>query len=422
VFVIGRLLAIALLAAPAADAPLLTAEAGLDGVGRPGRWLPVRVTIDARTEDINGDLVAEWGRARVRRALILPAPSRVEFDLYIRTGDVRDVVLVRLEQGGRETSRVTLPVRIVGVEDQTALTVPAGRWPHSWRGYDAADALMFDTGDAPSARSDRDALALWRALRDAGDADRALPAAEPVPPASSPASHAATTAILYTIAIAAVPLLVRRGRSRVLLLYPAIALVVAGGSAAAWATGRSSAIVVRHQSFAEQFEGAATTLVSMRATAQYPADEDFSLRADTMDGVLDGVSSSASGDETRLDAEGRPMLDHRAGLGSTESFSVEATSGFRAFDVTHDGPRTRIVNVSTAALDRCEFPPAFSTAAADRLAPGQSIESSSVITGPDPIVACRFAGAPLAFTEPHHAVTTSGSTLVVYHLAGARDQ
>jgi len=420
VFAIGRLLAIAALVAPAADAPRLTADAGLDGVGRPGRWLPVRVTIDARAEDVDGDLVVEWGRARVRRGVVVPAPSRREFDLYIRTGDVRDIVTVRLEQNGRVTSRVTLPVRVVGVDEQVALTV-RGRRPGSWRGYDTADTVDFESGAPAPTDSDRDALALWRALRHAGDVDRALPAAEPVPAASSPASHVQMTAAGYTLAIAAASLLFGFGRSRIRIVYPAVALVIVAGSVAASTTGRSRAIVVRHRSIAEQFEGAPTTMVSMRATAQYPADGEFSVRADTRDGAFDALPSRAANDETLLDAEGRPRLDRRAGLGSTDSFTLEATTSFRAFDVTRDGPRTRIANVTTSVLDRCEFPAGFSTAAADHLAPGEFVESAGAITDADPIVSCRFDGAPLGMSDPHYAVTTRGSTLVVYHLARARN-
>ena len=46
-------------AARASEAITMTAEAGLDGVGRPGRWLPVHVAIDNRGDDITGHLTVE---------------------------------------------------------------------------------------------------------------------------------------------------------------------------------------------------------------------------------------------------------------------------------------------------------------------------------------------------------------------------
>lgn len=416
--VIGRLLAIALLVAPAADAAVLTAEAGLDGVGRPGRWLPVRVTIDARTDDVDGDLIADWGRARVRRAVVLAAPSRRTVDLYLRTGDVRDEVVVRLEDHGREVARLVVPLRIAGVDQRTVATVSAGHRPSSWRGYDVADEVTFESGEPPAGSSESNALSLWRGLRRAGDIDRALPAAEPVGNARTAVSYAGVTALLYVSALGAAAFLFGPSRSRALLAYGTVGALILAGATAAWATGRSSAVVIRQQGVAEQFEGAAQTLLSMRATAQFPADGAFVLRAQTADGVIDRVSGPFE-DDTRLDADGRPTIAVRAAIGSTASFTVDAVSEFRAFSLTRDGSMARITNATGATLDRCEFP-ADVVAPPARLEPGQSVDVPGAWRDADPILACRLSGSPLEFSETHHAVTTIGATLVVYHFAGAR--
>ncbi len=411
----ARLLAIALVLLPAAaDAAVLTANAGLDGVGRPGRWLPVRVAIEARSEDISGDLIAEWGPARVRRAVIVPAPSRREFELYLRTGDVRDVVTVRLEQHGHETSRVAVPLRIVGADDHAVLSVRHGPWPASWRSYDAADELVLD-GDGPSSPEAKDAIALWRALRRAGDIDRSLPSSDAVPAPSAPARLVSPVLLFYTLAVAALMLLFARARGRASVSYSATIIVVAAGSTAAWASGRSSAVVVRHQSIAEQFDdGGSRTLITIRATAQYPTQGRFLLRASTEDGAIDGAN--AIDDEGRFDSEGFPTLVSEGGIGATSSFTVEGTSTFRAFEVTHDGSRTRIANVSAVTLERCEFPPGFQAPPDTRLRPGQAVEGEPRAADVDPIVTCRLAGSPIEFSEAHHAVTTEGATAVVYHL------
>ncbi|HXD75600.1 MAG TPA: hypothetical protein VN628_17765, partial [Vicinamibacterales bacterium] len=350
--VIGRLLALALLVAPAADAAVLRAEAGLDGLGRPGRWLPVRVMIDARTDDVRGELIAEWGRSHVRRRVLVPAPSRREFDLYIRTGDVRDVVVVRLEENGRETGRVTVPVQVVGGDEPTTATIRAGRVPRSWRGYDAADTVVFDAGVSALQPDEQNAWAFWRALRNAGDIDRALPATQPVAAAAFPSARITGVTIVYFGAIAAVAVFFGSRRRTARWAYVALAAAVAGGSAAAWARGRSAAVVLRHQTVAEQFEGTALTLVDMNATVQYPSDGEYSLQATVTDGVLDPVPGSST-DETRLDADGYPLFERRGGLGTVDAFTLEATSAARTFDIRREASRVRIVNVSTTTLEGC---------------------------------------------------------------------
>ena len=47
----------------------LSARAGIGGVARPGRWLPVDVTIASQPSGVRGELRVEWGDAVVLRDL-----------------------------------------------------------------------------------------------------------------------------------------------------------------------------------------------------------------------------------------------------------------------------------------------------------------------------------------------------------------
>src|SRR5437667_9546074 len=91
------LLLAGLVVRPAQADPTVTvkASAGLGGLCRPGRWTPVRVDVETRGEAAStgvaaGEIIVEWGDARVRRAITLASPSHKQVELYIRTADARD--------------------------------------------------------------------------------------------------------------------------------------------------------------------------------------------------------------------------------------------------------------------------------------------------------------------------------------------
>ena len=166
----------------------VTAQAGLGGLGRTGRWTPLHVSIDNTDRDVAGDIVVSWGDAVVRRAFTLGHPARTDVVLYIRSADVRDLVSVRLESNGTALQSVDVPIRLqppdedvtlcVGASNLTepggvcAATVTAAALPRSMWGYDAVDHLRWD-GAAQDALDGEQRMALtrWmakRALEDAG--------------------------------------------------------------------------------------------------------------------------------------------------------------------------------------------------------------------------------------------------------------
>jgi hypothetical protein len=416
----------------AADGLRLTATVGLDGIGRPGRWMPVRVTIDNQANDIDGELVVQWGHASTTHAIALPAPARRQFDLYVRTDDVRDEVVMRLRANGHDLARVDAPVRVVGVE--AVVTACIGRprpaaapatacdatldtdsLPRSWRGYDAADRVDLGADAAAAAPDQRRALALWRAIRRADDEGGVTPAAGLPSPAATPASHVRGTLTVYVVVLIRAGFFCHTRRSRVRWLAPVFAAIIVTGSAAADAIGRHSPVVVHHATVTEQFEGVPDALVSVRAIAEYPADGEFAVRVSSADAAIDAAAPDEAGDQ-RVDVNGHPVLLRSAGLGTTTGFTVEASNAFQPFEIARVAQAAVVTNASTSTLTGCEFPAGFAVPANGALAPGQSIRAEQV--QPDSVIVCRFQGTALQFAEPSHAVAADGATTVVYHLAG----
>src|SRR5580765_3636296 len=99
--------------APAlADAPALQAKAGLSGMGRAGRFAPVRVLVENAGEDFTGEVVVGWGDAVVHRRVTLAAPARRQLDINIRTFNVRSAMTVQLRSRGVTLRSVVIPVRV----------------------------------------------------------------------------------------------------------------------------------------------------------------------------------------------------------------------------------------------------------------------------------------------------------------------
>src|SRR5579863_206670 len=181
-----------------AGAATLTAEAGLGGMSRPSRWTAVRVSVDATHADITGEIILDWGSARARRAISLSAGSRKQFEIYIRTPDVREAIVVRLVSDGRDLASVDVPIRVVRPEDAFTLCVAAANaWPashgcsatqsaahlpHSWRGYDAVDEVVWAAGAQPIEHDQQIAFAQWKAIHALEESGTSPSAAAPQTP------------------------------------------------------------------------------------------------------------------------------------------------------------------------------------------------------------------------------------------------
>ncbi len=411
----------------------LRADAGLGGLGRLGRWTPVRITIANDAVDLAGDIVVEWGDTRLHRTIDAPAPSKTVVELYVRTIDVRDSIAVRLLSGDRAIAAATVPIRMVdgplvvcaGDAAQSAsggvctTTIAADAFPDSMRGWDAADDVHVQPG--VEARLDprkRSALRRWRDYHDL-EAEGIL---QFVPRASwngqpRPGRRAET---MLASAAAVAPLVVCawvwiRARGAAMRSYTTLgSAIVVGvlGSAMVGRAGPGAAVIVRQATTVYQVGDGA--VVSMRGAITYPALDRYAIRVQGIDGAL--VRRGSDNTQAWLDATGVPERRGTFGRGAAEDVELDAVIDYTPFSVIEDGGAVRVSNQSDRALTDCLFPEGFSRRDAGTLAPGASVEARA--TGPVdvPFFSCALADSPLSFSDAGFPVLTEGSTIVSVRL------
>ena len=421
--------------APAAAATV-TAEAGLGGMSRPSRWTPVRVSIDAADADITGEIVLDWGSARARRTITLSARAHKQFELYIRTPDVREVIVVRLVSDGRDLASVEAPIRVARPEDALTLCVAAANaWPtshgcsttqsaahlpHSWRGYDAVDDVVWPVSAQPLERDQQIALAQWKAIRALEDPGISPSAAALQTPSAlgAPARRALGGIVAYVLAIATAGFALTRVRARSLTLYPALGLLVVAGSAAALAAGRAgpgAGVRIQQSVVAQQLSDTGSALIFLRGVAEFPSFGAFELRARDIDGA---IATSQAGDRSlRYDEDGAPTMPSGiVGLGTRRAFELEAVAQFQALVASAEGRTVRVSNRSRHTLDECRFPDGFSKEQVGSLAPGQTVEAEDRAAGNDASFTCSLSAPIVDFTVTNGDVHGEGTAIVMLQL------
>ena len=394
----------------------LHAEAGLNGVGRPGRWAPVRVTLENGATDLVGELVLEWGDSRVTRALAVAARTRHELELYIRASDARASVRVTFVAHGRVVQAIDAPVRLAGRSEVVTAALTPRDAPRSWRGYDAVDRVDWD-GDTLMALSSerRAAFAQWRALRELEDSNGLV---SPLRVYAAGGMRMAPAALLFIY-----PLLVgvaglygaRSARPKLGLLalfaaiFAATALMAARGSSAA------APVVVRHNAVVQGIEGVDTALVSVRGIVVFPAFGDFALRPLLSSATIDTDPAGV----TRLDESGDPVLSGTYGLGAKQAFTVEGTAALRVIERFRSGDGMRLVNTGRYDLHACEVATDNDSATFGPLPAGGSAQLN-IPSEQAAVVSCVTTDEVVRFVETRRGVRTSGSTRIVYRLQPLR--
>jgi hypothetical protein len=418
----------------------LKAGAGLDGLCRPGRWTPIRVDVDARGqaggEVASGEIIVEWGDARVHRAISVASPSHKQVELYIRTADARDSMKVRLLIDGREIAATEAAVRLVAPADAlTVCVASANTWsasgvtcsttlnpdalPRSWRGYGAADDVVWESGSRPRLSGEqRTALNQWRAVQAIENAETPSPSIAAITPGARALRRTGTAMLLYAAALGFFVWPLSRIRSRSLAVYPAIVALVAAGSVVAIASGRigpGASVHVSQSAVVEQVWGMKGSFVVARAIAEFPAFGTFALRAPRVDGAM---ALRAGGDrrDLRFDENGAPVLAGIYGLGATAAFEVEAVSAFEALDATFRGTTVRVANTSTQELRDCRFGAGFSKLIVGTLSPGQYVEAERQSGLDSPVFSCKLDAAVVEFAESHRSIDSDGTAVIMLRL------
>jgi len=437
---------VAAAALPARGATL-QATAGLGGIAKSGRWTPLTVSIGSGREALDGDVVVSWGDQQLRRGIIMGAATRKDVELYIRTNDPSAAIEVRLVASDREVARTSAPVRILGADDRVVVcvlpdaasspdaadctaTVLARALPHSARGYEVADDVVWPAIRTVVTPEQDAALRAWRALEalDAsGDLGATPQVSRPLVPRGLPAAlmpAVATIAIAYLAAFVMTGWALRTRRARLAWTGAALATVTAAACAAVAGIGRvgaTRAVHLHHVSLLQQLPNAQTSVLTVRAIAEFPAFDRFALRLPVADGTLE-TTRSRGGVTAALDADGYPVVAGVFGAAARQSFAGEALVPERPLSIDDHGDRVSIRNQSDRTLYDCRLGRGFSISTSSAtLAPGARLDASWTGVSDEapsgPVVTCRLDEALLPLTEQNRPVVMHGATTVAAYRA-----
>jgi len=427
----GWLVAGATAAMAATGGVMLSADAGLDGVTRPGRLTPVRIAIENSGTDIGGDLVVVAGRVRIARALTLPTPSRKRIELYIRvpSADI-DRIHVAFVAEGREVRAVDAVVRFVpdetrfvlcvapiatgGSDPRCTSTLDAAALPDSWRGYDAVDEFVWSAAAAAALTEGQNiAISRWKILR---ANDMAVGPAAPPSGSARVLSHTriliAAYAALFLLLVVAAQVLARRPLS----VYAAVVAIVAFASAAAIAQGRigaAASIVLVDSTIVRAAEGVDDAFVSTRGVATFPAFGSFELRPAFDDGIVAAREEPAG---SRFAEDGGSVLPGEFGKGQRIGFELEGFSPLPTVKVTRSAETMRIANVASSDLTDCELPAGVSPRRVALLRAGDTLSVQGSPDAEDTALTCRFRAAPPTLRGNRARVEHQGTAVLVYAL------
>ena len=429
-------LATALVAAApavAADAQLRV-DAGLGGFARPGRWTPVRIAVENGRGELAGDLVVEWGEARARRSITLGSGARRQVDLLLRTTDVRDAIVVRLEAGGRAEPRTDTPLRIVRFDEPfvvcigttasapsdaaaCTVTLSAEASLMSPRGYDAADDVIVRL-DSRSLSADRQrAIDVWRqlhALDDSGGVSR--PGDFEVADSVRPVLRAGF--LVYLLAIPVLLVIVRRLSADARHVYLGIAVLVVGATSTAIAFGRAgpgSAVTVRYRAVAHLFPGGTQSLVVMRGSVEYPTGGRFSVRAPFADAAIETAGARGVREEQRYDDDGSPVVAGRFALGARKAFALEGIADLPIVEVSRRASSVHVTNISNRPLEDCRVTTDGAVRPVGTIAAGDNLDVAGAEKGTALTLSCLAPASLLPFSETQHRVVTEGQLQLVVH-------
>lgn len=365
-------------------APTFTAEAGLGGHARAGRWMPVTVILDAAAST-SGQLTAEWGGAVARRALDIPAGARRAVTLLLRTGDPRARVDVTFTDGD---GRTTLSAPVTVDADDTALvacvdggtgtpctvSIAAGSAPRDWRVWDAADQIHTPSSAALD-DAQRQAIARW-AGRHQGDAHFGSPVDVDALAAQVPARRVAPWLLLaVALPLAGPSVMRRRPRWRAPVQLAAIGVAALGALGA----GRiGPAATLRHATVVHAFAGTDATIAEARLALDVTRDGRLRATLQSPGGWLEAPGPGRT--PQILDGDGHPFVDLDARLGASYRLDAEYPGPPSPVRVTSGADRVVIENTSAGPLSACTFP--------------DSLDARGVTTV-DAASTATFSGAPL---------------------------
>jgi hypothetical protein len=410
--------------------------AGVGGVAKAERWLPVLVTVESSRPLTAAELTVTWGDARVRRDIAVPSAGRRQYDVHLRTANPEGSVRASLMSSGQPVGTAEAPIRVLRLDERVTLcvmstdgstaaadctgTTTPNLLPKSIRGYDAIDHIVWPPGGSEMGDDQRVAFRRWQALRALEQSGDLGLSPQPVRPALRRGIPAPAAGIAGVVAGSYVGCLVLAGllvtRRRASLTFTCVALVgvVATGSAVAQAIGRvgpSRAIHVHHRSVLNQIPGTDASMLSTRGVVAFPAFDRYRVSFPLRDGVIESTSSAGHSEHV-IDESGRSGIGGTFGLGSRQGFTAEGIIDTQPISLSVARETLTVVNRSTKTLEKCRFAEGFSITDVGSLVPGAASSARQVYETPGPAFTCVTSDPLVGLTSPGRAVRTHGETVI----------
>lgn len=427
--------------APTPDAVTMRVTAGLGGVVKAERWMPVRVTITT-PHPLDGQLRVAWSDVRLTRAVAFGSAGTRTLELYVRSSEPAATLSVTLQNNGTTRIRADVPVQVhpqtepvaVCVRTPEFLNAPAaprcGTWiepadlPVSPRGYEVADTVLAMAVIEPRlSRDQRAALREWSTLRrldETGDLGLTPQPARPALPAGLPAgirSAAVAGLFAYATCLLVAGWWARSRARRAWQVFALVAVLIAAGGGGVAALGHSglAGVHVRHQSVLQQIPQSGRSLITTRGLAAFGGRGDYRIQTHTPDGNLEAIGPSGRAEQA-IDESGDPVLQGSFALGTRQAFVIEAVADVQPLAVREEPHQVTLVNRSAWPLRDCRFGDGFNSDSAFALAPGESRAATKLGDGIGPLATCSLDDTtPFTIRSDGQAVRTTGSTLIAVY-------
>lgn len=407
----------------------LSARAGMGGVARPGRWLPVDVTIASQPSGVRGELRVEWGDAVVLRDLDITSGTDQHIVVLLRAIAAAPTVHVAVTSDSH-TATIDIPVELAPLEEPLTLCIgevsaaactvriAEDAAPSTWRGFDVADAVMWPNA-AQSPRHDATrALATWRAMRwlgDEGPADPVLPPFDARTPAI-----ASLTLRLALLALAIVSLIAvmtwRRARVEVALGLPALIGVTASAllftpSLLAQRDATSAQLI----GVVHQFAGTPHITFAAKGEVEHSSAGPLWISPEAAEATVSTSGTGAVRGISTQDRDGRALYRATAGLGTRRRIAIDGTVNASWLEISAAAAQWFATNHAPFALRDCRW----SAAPGEQigtLPPGtRTALNRTTAPAPDDAIVCALPNDWLRWTTSSARVDVRGQTFFVFH-------
>lgn len=408
----------------------LSVRAGVAGLARPGRWMPVSIDVRAGSDGAVGTLRIEWGDAVVLRDVNVPAESTSHVEILVRAIAAGPVVRVTLGPVAEDA-----PVRLVSADEPLTLCIDATRddcaasvseseLPSSARAFDLADLVWWPTPSSVAPAAARAAFQTWQAWRewsDSGAPDPVLPSIDTrsaIPSATAWTIFGSAFALAFSAGLA----VWRRWPWPIGVVPPIIVT-----AAATWQivyAGSAATVVINTAGVVHQFEGGPRAVVSLRGLVTHGRRGELTMAPALDDATLNASSTGTPRSLSTEDAGGRAIYRASAGLGASRRFTIDGSIGAAWLDVRADaatnpnaGNSLHVRNLAPFPLEHCEW------RGIDRVPVGalavnseaRLTVSAALATG-DTLV-CSLPADWLRWTTADARVATSGHEFLVFHVS-----